>query len=508
MLMNALTNNLLIWSIALIIGFPLIVILLGEIIHSLQAKQQPLATTLQVVRNLILPVFAFLIFTQKILQLPSTDERVKSIQTLLWICIIHAALSLLNVVLFQKAKADTWRGRIPKLLIDLARLFLVLMGTAIVLATVWNADLAGLVTALGVSSIVIGLALQDTLGSVMSGIALLFEQPFTVGDWLQLGDVVGQVIDINWRAVRLQTLEQEMVVIPHKLISSEIIRNFSRPLRLHAERIQIGFSYNDPPNLAKHVLKSTALETQGILTEPEPLVLTLGYGDSSINYEVKFFIADYHEIEEIRDRFITRVWYAAQRNNLNIPFPIRTVYHFHGPTSKAEGTSKKFVEGLRSIPAFIPLEKSEHLHHLSADVNLQHFGAGERVIHQGLPSNSLYIVIAGEAMITLRDELGQEHDVLPLRAGEFFGVMTLFSGEPSTTSVTAVADLEVMVLSALVVNQMIDRQPSFSREISQVLELRRRVVQEVQATLGTEVKSEPHPPENWLNRNSRHSQSL
>ncbi len=486
---NILTNNLLLWAIALIVGFPLLVILLGEIIHSLQQRKQPLATTLQVVRNLILPVFAFLIFTQKILQLPATDERVKSIQTLLWICVIHAALSLLNVVLFRQAKADSWRGRIPKLLIDLARLFLVLLGTAIVLATVWNADLAGLVTALGVSSIVIGLALQDTLGSVMSGIALLFEQPFTVGDWLQIGDMVGQVIDINWRAVRLQTLEREMVIIPHKLISSEVIRNFSRPLRLHAERIQIGFSYNDPPNLAKYVLRTTALETQGILAEPEPQIFTLGYNDSAINYEVKFFIGDYHEVEEIRDRFMTRVWYAAQRNNLNIPFPIRTVYNFHGPTSKAEGTAKKFAEGLQSIPSFVPLEKSDNFDHLSSDINLQHFGTGEKVIRQGYDSHSLYIIITGEAMITVVDEKGEDHEVLPLKAGEFFGVMTLFSGEPSTISVTAVADLEVMVLSAVVVNQMLDRQPSFSREISQVLELRRRAVQEATQI----VNSKSHP---------------
>ena len=221
--------------------------------------------------------------------------------------VIHAALSLLNVVLFEQAEADTWRSRVPKLLIDLARLFLILLSTAFVLASVWNADLAGLVTALGVSSLVIGLALQDTLGSVMSGIALLFERPFSVGDWLELDGVVGQVIDINWRAVRLLTLEQEMVVIPHKLISSTMIRNFTQPNRIHAERIRIGFSYNHPPNLARQVLKSTALETKGILLDPEPEVFTLNYDDSAVSYEVKFFIRDYGDVEQIRERFMTRV---------------------------------------------------------------------------------------------------------------------------------------------------------------------------------------------------------
>ena len=296
-------KDLLIWAIALVLCFPLTAIGLGELIHRLQRRNHPLVGTLSLVRNPILPVLVGLLFMQHVLQLDPDGWLVKSVQTLLWICTIHTALSLLNALLFEQAERDTWRSRVPKLLIDLARLMAILVGTAIVLATVWRADLAGLVTTLGVSSIVIGLALQDTLGSVTSGIALLFERPFSVGDWLKIGDRVGQVIDINWRAVRLITLEREMLVIPHKVIGGEVIRNFSQPQKLHAERVKIGFSYQDPPNLAKQVLKTTALMTEGILLEPEPQILTLGYEDSSINYEVKFFIEDYGDVETIRDRF-------------------------------------------------------------------------------------------------------------------------------------------------------------------------------------------------------------
>jgi len=467
------SNYLFIWAIALIVGLALSVIILGEVIYRLQHRRRPLAATLQVVRNLVLPMLAFMLFVQYVLQRPASDELVKSIQTLFWICVLHAALSLLNAIIFEQAKADTWRARVPKLLIDLFRLFLVLVGTAIVLATVWNADLAGLVTALGVSSIVIGLALQDTLGSVMSGIALLFERPFSVGDWLKVGDLSGQVIDINWRAVRLQTFEREMVIIPHKLIGNEIIRNFSRPIAIHAERIRHGFSYNDPPNLAKHVLLTTALETEGILKEPEPEVFTISYDDFAITYEVKFFISDYGDVESIRDRFMSRIWYASQRNNLTIPFPTRTLYHFHGPTSRTEGTSKKFTESLQSLPSFVPLQNPDS----TADgIDLQHYGTGEKVIWQGAISNALYIVIAGSAIMTVSDREHLEHELLTIKAGEFFGEMTLFSGEPSPISVTAIADLEVMMISATAVNQMIDRQPSFAREISQILETRRRIV--------------------------------
>jgi small-conductance mechanosensitive channel len=474
---NGNPDRILFWAIALIVGFPSLIVLLGELIHRLKRQDKPLAATLRIIRDLVLPVLVFMLFMQHVLQLDPDSNLIKGIETLFWVCLIHAALSLLNTVLFEQADSDTWRSRVPKLLIDISRLFLILVGSAIVLATVWNADLAGLATALGVSSIVIALALQDTLGSVMSGIALLFERPFSVGDWLRVGDVAGQVIDINWRSVRLQTLEREMVVIPHKVISNEIVRNFSQPLRIHAERFRIGFSYKDPPNLAKQVLKSTALATQGILSNPEPQVFTLSYDDFAINYEVKFFIQDYANFEEIRDTFVTRVWYAAQRNDLMIPFPIRTLYHYHGPTSQAKGLSKKVAESLQSIPSFVPLDKeSNNLQTFSQGIVLQHFGTGEYVVKQGDLGHSLYIIVSGQAILSVINDGGEEQEMLPLKAGEFFGEMALFSGEPSAVSVIAVGDIEVMSLSLTVVNEMIERQPSFAREIGQILEIRRRLI--------------------------------
>jgi small-conductance mechanosensitive channel len=469
------------WSIFLAVCFPLLTIGLGEVIHQLRRRSHPLASTLRLLRNLILPVLVCLLFMQHVLQISADSRLLKSVETLLWVCIIHAALSLLNAVLFEQAEGDTWRSRVPKLLIDLSRLLLILLGTATVMAAVWKADLAGLATALGVSSIVIGLALQDTLGSVTSGIALLFERPFSVGDWLKIGDRVGQVIDINWRAVRLITLEKDMLVIPHKAIGGEVIRNFSQPQKLHAERVKIGFSYQDPPNRAKQVLKNTALTTQGILSQPEPQVLTLDYLDFSINYEVKFFIENYEDVETIRDRFVTKVWYAAQRHQLSIPFPIRTLYHFHGPKAQIQNTTEKFYQSLQSLPAFVPLDKAETNGGGNiAGILLQHFGVGEQVVRQGYASSALYIVVSGQAILTTLNAEGEDQPVLDLKSGEFFGVTTLFSDELSTVSVTAVNDLEVLMIPAAIVNQMIERQPTFAREIGQILELRRRAIHSVQ----------------------------
>jgi len=234
------------WALIVGLGFPLLVVLLGEVIYHLQRRGKPLAATLVVVKNLVLPVLMLMLFIRNVLKLDVNDNFPKLVATLFWISVIYASLSLLNVILFEEAEGNTWRARMPKLLIDLSKLFLVLVGSAIVLAAVWGADLAGLATGLGVSSIVIGLALQDTLGSVMSGIALLLERPFSVGDWLRIGDMEGQVIDINWRSVRLLTLERQVIIVPHQFIGKEIIRNYSQPERIYNQRLNIGFSYDTP----------------------------------------------------------------------------------------------------------------------------------------------------------------------------------------------------------------------------------------------------------------------
>jgi CRP-like cAMP-binding protein len=122
------------------------------------------------------------------------------------------------------------------------------------------------------------------------------------------------------------------------------------------------------------------------------------------------------------------------------------------------------------------LDKSTNGDTSSSGISLQHFGSGEKVIKQGSEHNSLYIVVSGSAMMTVRDSMDSDREMLMVKTGEFFGEMTLFSGEASPISVTAIDDLEVMMISANAVNQMIDRQPNFAREISQILETRRRVV--------------------------------
>ncbi|EKQ71240.1 small-conductance mechanosensitive channel [Leptolyngbyaceae cyanobacterium JSC-12] len=485
--MNIWQDNLLNWALALAIGFPLAELVLGEVIHALKQQGNALAPTLRIIRNLFIPVLVLLLFLTHILQLDSDGQVVKFVETLFWICAIHTALSLVNVVVFAETESDSeidnWKTRIPKLFRDLARFFLVMVGTAIVLSATWDIDLAGLVTALGVGSIVLGLALQDTLGSIVSGIALLFERPFNVGDWLKVGDAIGKVTDINWRAVRLETIDNYQINIPHLIIGKETIINYSEPIRAHEEEVFLRFSLNHPPNFVKQVLKATALSTPGVLAEPEVEVETAAYEDFGILYRVTFYIEDYQQRLRIRDEFQTRVWYANQRYNLRIPFPVREIYPVDNPNANTEQTSNKVTKSLESIPVLVRMEP-DSLEDLARGAILHNFAAGEEVISEGDPVKALHLILAGKASVTVKTETGHIQEIFSLSRGDFFGEMALFTGQPSTVSIRAIEDLEVILIYSDIATMLIERKPSLAREIGQIMEARSKVINSVKQEAG------------------------
>ncbi len=467
-------NQLLIWAVILGIGFPLLEIILLEAIHNLKRRGSSITGTLRFIQNLVLPALAILLFMQYVWQLKTESNPVKLVATLFWICAIYATLSTINGIIFAERGEKSLGAKVPKLFRDLSQAVLISAGSALVLSFVWKIDLAGLAAALGVGSIVLGLALQDTLGSIFAGIALLFERPFKEGDWLCIGEVEGKVVDINWRGIRILTEEQHEIVIPHTIVSQEIVRNYSRPLTQHEDEIELRFSYEHPPNFVKQVLKATALSTPGVLLDPEPIVQTADYEEFGILYKLVIQISEFGDRGDIRDELRTRLWYAAKRYNLKIPVPVREIYQSDKPTHQEQATTK-FNEGIQSVPALVRME-GDSLADLAKGSMLHNFAAGEKIIREGDRINALHVIVAGKASVTVTDKKGKEQEVYILSRGEFFGEMALFTGELASITVTALEDMEVILIYSEVAYMMIERQPTLAREIGQIMELRRKAI--------------------------------
>ena len=465
------------WLVALCIALPVITVVLGELIHRLQRRDNHLEATARAIRHTVAPALALALFARYVLRIES-ETWTQVLDTLVWVSAINAALSLVNVVLFQRAEQSTWRARVPRLFLDLTRFLLVVVGATLVLAAVWDSDIGGIMTALGVGTIVIGLALQETLGSIVSGVALLFERPFAEGDWIRVGDTVGRVVDMNWRSVRLRTFDEDIATIPHLMIAKDLILNYTEPAKLHIERISIGFSYDDAPNLVKRTMLDIARSTEGVLMDPPPEVHTLSYDDFSIAYEVRVYVEDYGRLLEIRDDFTTRIWYAAKRAGLTIPFPIRTLHFFDGQTLRADKAASDLAQGLSATTVLLPSETSD-LAATGVGATMLHFGAGEYVVRAGDDGGTLYVVVAGRARMVIGGH-DDEQIVLTLGRGEFFGELALHHGESSPVSIVATEDVELVALSAEAVQQLMTTRPALAREVDDIAGARRRTIESVQ----------------------------
>lgn len=465
------TDQWLTWGLGLMIVFPLLMVALAELLLQLRKRNHPMSRVVKELRNWVIPLAALFFLLTRVLQIDQSNLPIQLVETLAWVSLIVAALSFVNVLLFTGAKPGTWQDDMPKLFRDLVRTVLIAVGIAIVLSAVFGVDLGGAFAALGVGGIVLGFALQDTLGNLFSGVALLFERPFDIGDWLEVDGKIGKVIEVNWRSVHIVTRNMEQLIVPNSALAQAVIRNYNKPSLRHRESVEIGFSYDDAPNKVKRVMRETALGTTGVLDQPAPMVQTISYDDSSIGYQVHLFVEDYAQVPAIRDEFTTRIWYAARRNGLSIPFPIRDVYHHPAPKASAESLVLRLASYMKSLPSLAMVDDGV-LEEMATQAQLTHFGQGESIIAQNQTNVKLHFVLAGSAIATAKDANGKQYTIAEMTRGDFFGYSALLANEPSPMTVTASDDLEALILESNAVQKMLNKTPRFSQQLGAVIDAR------------------------------------
>lgn len=469
---DILQNNWFRYGFLLIIFIPLLVIIFNELIYTLQKKHQELTPPIKTFKNFILPLIALSIVLSQVLDFSRTSTIMKILETFIWVLVVNVGLAIINSLFFSGKKNSIVQTKVPQLFLDIFRVVMVLLGIAIALSVVWGFDLGSMVTALGLGSFVIGLALQDTLGNLFSGIALVYERPFKEGDIICVEDYTGRVIEMNWRAIRLETREKEMIVIPHLVIGQGTIKNYSMPTKIHILKQEIGFGYEIPPNKIKETLLKTCYDTPGILTDPEPEVKTSAYGDHKIIYEIEFAIANFKDHEDIMDDFMSRVWYTAKRYQLTMPLPQRVIHNVHETTSSATINRQKLETTLRQLPQMLPIEKSKIIDLADGSIE-QFFGKDEIIIHQGDPTGYLYVILAGHANVSTKNDQGHFFTIAQLNKGDFFGEIALFSSRTSAFMVKATTDLKVLTIFPEEVLELVEKNPKLAFHLDEMMDIRR-----------------------------------
>ena len=222
------------------------------------------------------------------------------------------------------AGVETSRQLIP-LVQKLCSIFLI--GTALIITLKhFEYDILSLVTALGVGSLAIGLAAKDTLANMVSGFTLMIDRPFRIGDRIQLGAQVGDVIDIGLRSTKIKGGDNTYLIVPNSALCNSTIINMAFPDPRGKGKIDLGVAYGSNVAKAKQLLCQTAAHVPEVLADPPPEAYFTSFGDSALKLTLFFWVGDYTQLFAATDRINCAISSSFQQNGLNIPYPTRTVF--------------------------------------------------------------------------------------------------------------------------------------------------------------------------------------
>ena len=335
-------------------------------------------------------------------------------------------------------------------------------------------NLGALFTTSAIFGVILGLALQDTLGNFFAGISLQADRPFQVGDVITVGAQKhsGIIEEITWRAIKIRTFQNHVVLINNSSAAKEPLEVCPRE-NLNARLVFFNTLYTDSPAKTIHVVREAVREADNVSPKISPIVRIRNLADSGVEYEVKYWIDDYAKFNDTDALVRQRIWYAFRRAGLNFAYPTRTLHverksRIAGP----DGAGGAIVERLSAVDIFAPLSADETA--MLAQSAMSHiFAPGETVIRAGDPGSSMFVVHKGRVCVQI-SENGRPLTVATLNNGDFFGEMALFTGEPRTANIVALEETEVLEIGHEAMKQVFQTNPDLVESLSHIIAERRQ----------------------------------
>ena len=327
---------------------------------------------------------------------------------------------------------------------------------------------------------IISLALQDTLSGLASGFLLLSDKPFKPGDWIEVNDIEGRVVDTNYRSSRIEDRNGDLIVIPNSVLAGATLVNYDQPARLHRVVVSLQVAYSNPPSNAVDMLLAAARATEGVLEDPPPKVRVVQIDDPLMGYDVHMWIDDYTISPRVKSDFGALVWYQSHRMDVPLPSPAYDLYH-HVPIQEeadATLTVEDLADRIRRAPIFSELGDADIRELAGAAVD-ERFRRGESILPPNTVNRDIYVLWSGRARIAL----AHVSDVfIELSDGDVFGVVSRSRDRAAAQEVTAVADCEVVRIDGSTAGAIASRNPAVADELNQLLASRNRRLEPLEAS--------------------------
>ncbi|MBV6495958.1 MAG: hypothetical protein DYH05_09065 [Acidobacteria bacterium ACB1] len=346
-----------------------------------------------------------------------------------------------------------------------------------------DVQLSALFTGSTIVGIVVGLALQDTLGNLFAGIAMQADQPFQVGDVISIQNRgMGVVEGVSWRGVKIRTFQNKLLIISNSVLGKETIEVAPRD-NLNARVVFFNTAYSYSPSRTSNVVREALRFTDNISRKRHPVVRIRNFGDSSIDWEVKYWIEDYTRHADTDALVRERIWYAFQREKIEFAFPTRTLVNQEAPpeTPLEEKVTRRSVQ-LARIPVFAPLSEAE-IERLARNAKSRVYAAGESIVEQGAEGTSMFVIARGSVNVVLRR--GQRTEIInSLGEDDFFGEMSLLTGQPRSATVVATSETEVLQIGKRALKPILENNEALVLAVSDRIQERLKKLSENEVVEG------------------------
>jgi len=349
-----------------------------------------------------------------------------------------------------------------------------LVAFCFVWSSVFHRPISGILAASGFIGLVLGFALRTLIMDFFMGLAVNFDQPYNIGDFIMLNKekLDGQVIDISWRTTRLKTNENNIVVIPNNIMGSMVLTNFSRPSNDAEMELLFHFDFSVPVRDVKRIIYSsvvTVLDNKGFLKTEEPKVRVRAINELGVEYKVKYWI-DPSQIGpgKSRDQVLESIITNLQKSGISPAYPKTDSYYAPMPPKTIDyRTAEGRLALLGKVDALEQLE-TEYLEMIAAQMNLRYFNASETLFNEGDPGESMFIVVVGLLKVSiLRDN--EELTIAKITPGQFFGEMSMLTGEPRSATIRTATDVIAYEIYREHLNEVFEKQPRCIDIISTVI---------------------------------------
>jgi len=380
---------------------------------------------------------------------------------------------------------------LPRIFLDVVRSLAVAVALIVILSES-GVDPQSLFTGSALFTAALGFALKDTLGNVFAGLAIHAEHPFAVGDWIQYDTNqahIGRVVEINWRATKVLTLDEAYVIIPNGQLAQASIRNFTKPDPWSRRSLYViipngqlaqasirNFTKPDPwsrrslyvitpydvsPQRVQRIILEAIRGSFGVRDEPPPSVVTNDFKDRGVEHWVRFFTTEFDKRDRVDGMARDRIWFALARHGIEIPVATQAIRLQQLPPPPAaepwEAAVERRVALLGGIPLLADLDDGQR-RRLAAENRELVFAAGEPVVREGDVGDSMFVVVDGEVDVRAAGGARGTVSLARLGPGQVFGELSLLTGAPRSATVAATVETRVLEISKASIAHLLEAE--------------------------------------------------